>query len=433
MRLELCRILAGAAALTGCDRSLPITEPDTPTPVSVQTITLSPQLGFVTLGSSVPVTATLRDANGSLASGRKVAWSTSDAAIATVTATGNVTARINAVGHGTVSITAVADGVSGSVSFVVQGETAFVYTPADGIIGIPMPSWVAQSHALAINEAGQVVGEMRVASTGGRAFIWSRETGLVDLGTLPGTTTTGFGAKALAINNLGEVAGFVGTDSGVVHAFKWSASTGMVDLGIPPDGHHAFASGINDSGVVVGEVWMRTGVAVRPFRWTKSRGMELLDPPPGFGARATGINVAGTISGSLIPANDPYGLDEVGAVMWRPSGARVDISAGCATGHCEANALAINRAGQIVGSTAGGFPYVWSEARGMIELETSGSATAINDLGHVTGTLYNGLGGFVWTDATGIRSLPIWAALGGPPLYPTAINTAGQVAGYATR
>jgi probable HAF family extracellular repeat protein len=115
--------------------------------------------------------------------------------------------------------------------------------------------------AEAINDNGQVVGASGTCSTFStnnlislqplHALLW--ETGTVtDLGNLGGTAK-GFGNLAFNINNQGEVVGISGLRGDMnFHGFLWTKATGMQDLGTLPGDANSTAIGINDSGDVVG-------------------------------------------------------------------------------------------------------------------------------------------------------------------------------------
>lgn len=73
-----------------------------------------------------------------------------------------------------------------------------------------------------INNRSVVVGERQ----GTGAFAWTRSNGSVDLGTLGGSS------RALAINDAGQVVGeSVNTTTNAVHAFIWTPGAGMTDIG----------------------------------------------------------------------------------------------------------------------------------------------------------------------------------------------------------
>src|SRR6266851_2879166 len=91
------------------------TAPITINNVPVASLTVSPATGTVTAGGTVQVTATPRDVNGTVLTGRVVTWGTSNTAVATVSASGVVTG----VAAGSVTITATSEGISGTSAITV--------------------------------------------------------------------------------------------------------------------------------------------------------------------------------------------------------------------------------------------------------------------------------------------------------------------------
>src|SRR6266704_1585333 len=69
---------------------------------------------------------------------------------------------------------------------------------------------------------------------------------ITDIGTLGGTFT-----QAFRINAKGQVIGESSTSSGEIHAFLWTRESGMIDLGTLAGGTVSFAWGINNQGIVV--------------------------------------------------------------------------------------------------------------------------------------------------------------------------------------
>lgn len=89
----------------------------------------------------------------------------------------------------------------------VVGTTAggaFEWSKADGLTKLDVAPAARYSVARGINSLGQVIVNQSDAGGLSRAFIWTREGGMRDLGTLPGTTS----AEVWAINNKGEIAGY---------------------------------------------------------------------------------------------------------------------------------------------------------------------------------------------------------------------------------
>src|SRR5919109_1730229 len=83
--------------------------------VPVATVSVTPTTASVVASQTVQLTATASDVNGNPLSGRAVTWSSSNAAVATVSATGLVTG----VAAGTATITATSEGKSGTASITV--------------------------------------------------------------------------------------------------------------------------------------------------------------------------------------------------------------------------------------------------------------------------------------------------------------------------
>ncbi len=129
--------------------------------------------------------------------------------------------------------------------------------------------------AFAINDNNQVAGASGACSAFSpqtlvnlhplHALLW--ETGKVtDLGNLGGTGQ-GFGNIALNLNNQGQVVGasdLAGNTN--FHGFVWTKATGMRDLGTLPGDLNSSAIAINDSGDVVG-VSLDPSFNIRAFLW----------------------------------------------------------------------------------------------------------------------------------------------------------------------
>jgi probable HAF family extracellular repeat protein len=115
---------------------------------------------------------------------------------------------------------------------------------------------VAWTTPMALNERGDVVGFANPAGTDPpndfnvRAFIWTREDGMRNLGTLPGDATS----QALGINECRQV---VGVSCGAsCRAFIWEdgAMTDMNELVASGSGETLrIAADINDRGEITGQ------------------------------------------------------------------------------------------------------------------------------------------------------------------------------------
>lgn len=136
MSLRLAIVLLAALAwATGCGgdgTTEPPTQPppDPPRPTAVSVSPATAQLGA--LGETVRFTAEVRDQNGQAIANAAIAWTSSDASVAVVDASGLVTA----VSNGTATITATAGSVSGSAAVAVAQQVRSVtVSPGTATIG----------------------------------------------------------------------------------------------------------------------------------------------------------------------------------------------------------------------------------------------------------------------------------------------------------
>ena len=123
------------------------------------------------------------------------------------------------------------------------------------------------------------------------AFLWSAETGMQDLGTLGGTSSS-----AAGINNNGEVVGNSALADGTIHPFIWTASSGMVDLGLPRAASFS-AVAINSLSHVVGNGADAKGNQFA-YLWTPERGFVRVGAAPGGHNVATGLNDFDEVTGT---------------------------------------------------------------------------------------------------------------------------------------
>src|SRR5205807_2389495 len=87
--------------------------------------------------------------------------------------------------------------------------------------------FAAASWAAAMSSKSQVVGSSYVPDLDtAHAFSWTRAGGMIDLGTLGGSSSF-----AVAVSDGGQVVGSSYSAGGEVHAFSWTEAGGMIDLG----------------------------------------------------------------------------------------------------------------------------------------------------------------------------------------------------------
>jgi len=218
---------------------------------------------------------------------------------------------------------------AGQVVGLLEDSTvgsAFLWTPDSGMQVLPTPG-----PAIAINDSGQVVGNVGASDGTGWAFLWTATGGAQNLGVLPGDNRS----AARAINASGQVAGeSVSTSSGSPRAVRWTAAGGMQDLGV---GYGSYGAAINASGAVVGVI------GANSFLWTETGGAQILSDF-GYGFYANGINSSGLIVGMALT-----GVAFIAAV-WQ-DGTLIDLNTllPASSGWVLINAEAINDAGQILG------------------------------------------------------------------------------------
>ena len=189
----------------------------------------------------------------------------------------------------------------------------------NGAIEKELPPLKAKGDTVAfawgINEDGQTVGSSGTCSTQGlppqnpnglHAVLWEKDGSVHDLGNLGGTSNI-----ATSVNNHGEVVGTSqSSKDGLIHSFLWTRHTGMRDLGMLP-GDFVTVAGccntINNRGDVVG--FSIPGIfGSRAFVWEKGviTDLNTLIPEdsPLYLLSAYSINDAGEIvgQGCVLPA-----------------------------------------------------------------------------------------------------------------------------------
>jgi acid phosphatase type 7 len=120
----------GTATITATSEAKSGTASVTVSSVPVAAVTVSPATASLIAGQTVQLTATLKDPNGNILTGRPVTWSSNTTGVATVNSTGLVTAKV----AGTATITATSEGRSGMSAVTVTGASASVVLVGAGDI-----------------------------------------------------------------------------------------------------------------------------------------------------------------------------------------------------------------------------------------------------------------------------------------------------------
>jgi probable HAF family extracellular repeat protein len=137
--------------------------------------------------------------------------------------------------------------------------------------------------AAAINDQGEVAGASGTCSsfnpnsglflTENHALVWQNGKP-TDLGNLGPNGLPGAGNHACAINNKGQAVGHTTSNASTV-AFFWTRDKGMLGLGTLTGDFASFALGINDEGEVVGQSIDATFSTARAFLWQKGTMTDL--------------------------------------------------------------------------------------------------------------------------------------------------------------
>jgi probable HAF family extracellular repeat protein len=230
-----------------------------------------------------------------------------------------------------------------------------------------------------LNSSGTAVGTT-FRPSGARATVWT-EKGEELLPTFGGTES-----YALAINNAGNIVGSATDTEGVAHAFL-SAGDVLQDLG-ELGGGWSSAYGVNDSLDVVGYSLDPNGM-FRAFVWRPGSGMRALPTLGGANSYAFGVNAGGSIVGA---ANTLNGLNR--AYIYR-DGRMQDLGT---LGGSISLAYGVNSSDQAVGysmdSTGRMHAFIWMNGM-MYDLNALAgnsedwvfeAAYAINDSGQIAGT-----------------------------------------------
>ena len=180
-----------ASAEGRADTALLTVSPAPPAPVA--TVSVSAPSATMPVGATQQLTATLRDAGGNVLGGRVITWSSANAAVATVNASGLVTA----LASGTATITATSEGRSGGVTLTV---TAIAQAPVASVSVTPGAA------TLTVGQTTQLAATTRDASGNvltGRVITWSSANPAVASVSASGFVTA-IGAGTATINAASE-------------------------------------------------------------------------------------------------------------------------------------------------------------------------------------------------------------------------------------
>jgi probable HAF family extracellular repeat protein len=248
----------------------------------------------------------------------------------------------------------------GFASSNLLGGEAFRWTRDGGMVGLgSLPAVIPGSRALAASRDGSVIAGSSNFGAGSQAFRWSAETGMVGLGTLSGGIETLGIASSISADGsviVGVAGGAVGNALG--EAFRWTATTGMMSLADRPSGFfHSRAQDVSaDGSVVIGTIEI-IGLGPQAFRWTMADGLVPLPEIIANAVSADGLTIVGSSGGIAGLWTEMGGIRQLGDL---PGGI---VMSGASD--VSADGSLIVGAGE---TDKGSEAMFWTEATGMVNL-----------------------------------------------------------------
>lgn len=307
------------------------------------------------------------------------------------------------------------------------------------------------SVAQGLNAIGQVVGYSTTKLGATHAFVYSGGK-MTDLGVLPGGSLS----EATGINSAGQISGW--GDNGkadslnqpVYHAFFYAAGK-MTDLNSFSVDLDTQANAINESGVVVGQSYTNTLASSdnNAFVYAAGQYATLGHLPGGAFSAATGLNNSGEIVGWSDTGGGTAGVGQYHAVFYALNGNISDL--GTLPGQDDSIASGINDYATVIGysytaSSPLNLACFWTpnggvQGLGVLPGGSSSQATGINDFGQIVGASDVGVDAsdnviehvFIYSDGAmyDASNLTVNAA-GWTSMIATGINEAGQIVGYGS-
>jgi uncharacterized membrane protein len=288
--------------------------------------------------------------------------------------------------NGDVFGTAVESGAKSSESFLLKAGSSTVQ-----FLGSPGDQGNAKSSsvALGINASDDVVGY----TLGSATMIdpedvpveWANSTTPTTLASL----NYSLGARATGINDSGEIVGFKQNLNGAGDkSFKVQGSTATQLPVLPNGGANADALGLSSNGLIVGDA-DSSASSRQAVEWSTSGAITALPQPANtFQSQAFAVNASGVAVGDVVSSTD----GDSHAVMWA-NGKVTDLSPGTVLG-LNAVANAISDSGVIVGGGGNGDGFVYqngtaTDLNTLIAPTTGltlGAATGVNSKGLIAGS-----------------------------------------------
>ncbi|MFO0856535.1 MAG: hypothetical protein U0640_04155 [Phycisphaerales bacterium] len=208
-----------------------------------------------------------------------------------------------------------ANDLSSDGTVVVGSCSIGVVRPVVWMQGVPQdigtldgfPSGTCNS----VSEDGRVVVGTNSLNLSTRAWRWTQESGLENLGSL----SPGWSASANGVNADGSVVTGSGSLPTGQFAIRWTAAAGMQSLGVLPGAVQSRGNAVSGDGLTIVGTSGTSFSSANAFRWTETTGMQ---PLPLLTGTLTSIASAVNHDGSVIVGSASF-TGESKAMLWHIS------------------------------------------------------------------------------------------------------------------
>ncbi len=207
-------VAQGQATITAASEGQQGTAAVTVIPVPVASVTVTPTPATVPAGQTLQLTATTKDANGNVLTGRVVTWASNNTPVATVSSTGLVTG----VAQGQATITATSEGKQGMAAITVTALPVASVTVQPMAANVPLGLTVQLTATLKDANGNVVTGRVVTWASDNTAVATVNSNGLVTgvtqgQATITATSETKTGTAAMTVVSLV----FAQVSAGVTH------------------------------------------------------------------------------------------------------------------------------------------------------------------------------------------------------------------------
>src|SRR5438034_116429 len=178
-------VTAGAVAMTATSEGRRGTASITVAGAPVASVTVTPPSASVPAGQTVQLTATLKDANGNVLTGRTVTWASNNTTVATVNSNGLVTTKV----AGSATITATSEGQSGTAAITVTPVPVASVTVTPASAGVAVGSTVQLTATPKDANGNPLTGRVVTWQSSNNAIASVNGSGLVSGGAAGGPVT----------------------------------------------------------------------------------------------------------------------------------------------------------------------------------------------------------------------------------------------------